>query len=138
MTETQRIYAMLVGEAGSIGTEHVKAACKKFLKKPHGDAQRGPRPPIPKPWIEHAWQRQRYRCNICKQEMLLSEAAGDHIEPWSKGGLHAASNIAAVHDVKFGGTCNQEKGARGLIEESKRSGHLLTEMLPQEDDADAN
>lgn len=137
MTESQRIYELLVAEAASVGEHHVHAACKMFKKSPKGDVERGRRQAIPKAWIEKAWLRQRGRCNICKREMLLSEAAGDHIRPWSSGGAHASGNIAAVHDAKFQGiyNCNQEKGARGLMETSKMTGHLLNEFIPSEEDA---
>lgn len=135
MTESQRIYNLLVAEASSVGEHHVLEACKMFKKSPRGDVERGPRQIIPKRWIEKAFIRQRGLCNICKRPMLLSEAAGDHIIPWSRGGPHRESNIAAVHDAKFQGeyNCNQEKGARGLIAESKRTGTLLTDMLPNEE-----
>lgn len=130
MTESQRIYEYLVTESASVGEHAVHGAYKKFKKAPYGQINQGSRPPIPKAWIRKALDRQGGRCNICKQPLALDEAAGDHVEPWSKGGQHKERNIAAVHDAKFGGTCNQEKGARGLIEESKRSGNLFSEMLP--------
>lgn len=132
-TESQRIYEGLVAEAIAIGEHHVNTAIKLFKKSPRGEVDRGRRQAIPKAWIERAYIRQKFKCNICKREMLLSEAAGDHIVPWSKQGRHAPDNIAAVHDVAFGGTCNQEKGARGLIEESKRTGTLLRDTLPNDD-----
>lgn len=134
-TESQRIYELLVTEASSVGEHHVHTAYKMFKKSPRGEVGRGRRQAIPKIWIEKAWVRQRGKCNICKREMLLSEAAGDHIVPWSKDGEHKQSNVAAVHDVRFGGTCNQKKGVRGLIAESKRTGNLLTETLPNDESA---
>lgn len=130
MTESQRIYEYLVSESASVGEHAIHGAYKKFKKAPYGEINLGRRPPIPKAWIKKALIRQNMRCNICHQPLALDEAAGDHVIPWSQGGQHKERNIAAVHDAKFGDeACNQKKGARGLIEESKRSGNLLSEMM---------
>jgi len=130
-TDSQRIYEYLVAECALVGEHAIHGAYKKFKKAPYGQINQDSRPPIPKAWIKKAWIRQNGKCNICKEPIALEEAAGDHIIPWSKGGQHKERNIAAVHDAKFGNeTCNQQKAARGLIEESKRTGMLLVDTIP--------
>lgn len=58
-------------------------------------------------------------CGICDSPVSIDRANWDHIEPISKGGKHALSNLHPVHRL-----CNSIKGARTLEHARNRVAEL--------------
>lgn len=98
------------------GESIVKQECRRFLKRrTAAGVTPTKRKAIPKKWIEGAFLKQGGKCSICGNEMLLSEAVGDHRKALIQGGEHERHNIDAAHD-----TCNKQKGSNDFVKESKR------------------
>lgn len=62
----------------------------------------------------------RWRCYICGKFVSGSECQIDHIVPLTKGGRHAADNLAPVHPL-----CNQRKHAKLIHEFVPTEGQLV-------------
>ena len=122
---TNEIYEALLQFEIKHGTREVRDACRRYmLKKSYAGQMIEKRKPIPARWLVQAYMRQRGICPRCRDEKLLTEMTGDHIQPLIKGGRHNKRNIQAL--CKF---CNSSKGANDLVRESKLTGRTITEQL---------
>lgn len=123
----QEILDFLLKESREHGLAVVKDACNLFLKT---GLRLGIDPtirrPAPRTWVQKLWQKQHGICARCKdpQPMRIEDATFDHIVPLVEGGEHSMKNGRVTH-----GYCNSAKGGRGLIDESKRTGQMLSETF---------
>jgi 5-methylcytosine-specific restriction endonuclease McrA len=121
----KEIIEYLNSVAEEVGRKEVENACKHFLKAPSRRSSISTkRQAIPKKWTTLAWSRQEGVCARCGRTLSLGDSTGDHKIPIVRGGTHTEDNIAALHK-----SCNSSKGAKSLIEESKASNRLFTEIL---------
>ena len=67
---------------------------------------RNPRRMFTRPEVWRAWQLQGCVCKLCGRAIPFDLMHGDHIVPWSRGGLTTASNLQALC-----GSCNLRKGS---------------------------
>lgn len=102
-----------------------------MMKKTYAGVLPETRRSIPRAWVNDAWYKQKGKCPICRGELKLEEAEGDHWKSLAIGGKHARSNVRAVHGVKSeeGSRCNQMKGSRSPHQEAKRLGRTVMEQI---------
>lgn len=113
------------------GINPVAAACRTFLKAGTKALVESAtkRKPVPRKWVESALKRQNGLCAVCERELQMfwagreDYAVGDHLIAVTQGGEHRRGNIAALC-----AKCNGEKYNKDLIEHSKSSGRLITQM----------
>lgn len=107
------------------GFAEAQRACKRFLREGGKDGTvPTKRKPIKREWVLAAAERQDWFCPRCRLELTPQDLTGDHLVPISEGGKHARFNIRATHRV-----CNSAKNDRMPMDESKRLGQTIKEML---------
>lgn len=122
---------LLKRKAELSGISSVVSACREFLKLGSRALVLNieKRKAIPRQWVEAALKRQNGLCTGCERELQMfwagreDYAVGDHLIALTQGGEHRRSNIAALC-----GKCNGEKYNKSLMDHSKSSGRLLTQM----------
>ncbi len=57
--------------------------------------------------VHRAWEIQGRVCKLCRRLIPVDLMHGDHIDPWSQGGLTVMKNLQALC-----GSCNLRKGSR--------------------------
>jgi 5-methylcytosine-specific restriction endonuclease McrA len=112
-------------EAEERGTDVVKREVKEWLRRLKIGYAPKDRQGIPREWVIEAWERQGRTCARCGRKLSRRRAVGDHKIALAHGGKHVPENIAALEQAP----CNSSKGSRTLIDESKASGRLMTEIL---------
>ena len=119
------IYQLLLEAAEKHGAVVVREACRRFLKEGvRAGVIPTPRKRIPRSWVLEALDRQGGLCKIGGEPLHVSDAVGDHALALVLGGRHNKWNIVAAC-----GSHNSQKGGRSPMEQSKRSGRTLTEIL---------
>lgn len=119
------IYQILLDLEQTEGARNVRDACRRFiLKKSYAGQMIEKRKSIPARWLGEAYVRQKGICPRCREEKLLTEMTGDHIQPLVKGGKHRKGNIQALCK-----SCNSSKGANDLVMESKLTGRTIAEQF---------
>lgn len=69
---------------------------------------RDPRRAFTRNEVWRAWQLQGQVCKLCRRKLPFDLMHGDHMVPWSQGGLTVQENLQVLC-----GACNLRKGARG-------------------------
>ena len=123
------IYAVIVDLALKHGASPTREACSRFIKSGlKSVSEPTKRLTIPKDWVARRFLEQNGKCKRCKNDVIYADATGDHVVPISQGGEHNIKNI-----VMLCPNCNSSKNDNSIIEESKKTGRMLSDIFPDED-----
>lgn len=115
-------YELGIELAKEFGLSELRAVLKKLNKvKSLEPIQK--RKAIPKTWIKEKLTKSN-KCKRCGRFLTEQTATGDHIEAHNLGGEHSKDNLRLLC-----GPCNSSKSDGTMLEESKKLGKTIAEML---------
>lgn len=136
--KVENVYEFLVNQAKTQGYSNVLHHVKRFIREGSKVVDGTPdraRREVPRAWVEKGYVKQHGRCMDCSQVMNLYGdpndplyATWDHSEAHSRGGAHSRRDGRVICRG-----CNSKKRDRSPLEYSKSSGHLMSNLIAEEE-----